>query len=89
MGASQVEIVSQLVMLHEEVQALSPIFIAELPNPFGLLVLDDFFIEGFIGLIAFAKAKLSNPEYWVVGDVLELDRLQDLVQRYTMALTNK
>ncbi len=83
MGASQVEIVSQLVMLHEEVQALSQYSLPDAQPIRFISVGRLLHWKGFhLGLIAFAKAKLSNAEYWVVGDGPELDRLQDLVQRY-------
>ena len=83
MGASKVDIVPEVGLLKDEVELLS-----QYPLPDGQPIR---FIsvgrllhwKGFhLGLIAFAKAGLSDAEYWVVGDGPELERLKSLAREY-------
>lgn len=83
MGASEVQIVPEVGLLEEEVQALAkfPLPSAE-PVRFvsvGRLL----HWKGFhLGLLAFAKAKLSGAEYWIIGEGPELASLQALAKEY-------
>ena len=83
MGASKVDIVPEVGLLKDEMEVLS-----QYPLPDGQPIR---FIsvgrllhwKGFhLGLIAFAKAGLSDAEYWVVGDGPELERLKSLAREY-------
>ena len=82
-GASKVDIVPEVGLLKDEVEVLS-----QYPLPDGQPIR---FIsvgrllhwKGFhLGLKAFAKAGLSDAEYWVVGDGPELERLTSLASKY-------
>ena len=79
MGASCVQVDPAIGMFAEEIEQLAQypppdnssvrfISIARLLHWKGL----------HLGLRAFAKAKLSDAEYWILGDGAEIDRLQDL-----------
>ncbi|MBW4425195.1 MAG: glycosyltransferase [Nostoc desertorum CM1-VF14] len=79
MGASCVQVDAAIGMFAEEIEQL-----AQYPHPDNSSVR---FIsiarllhwKGLhLGLRAFAKAKLSDAEYWILGDGAEIDRLQDL-----------
>ncbi|MEM7555690.1 MAG: glycosyltransferase [Cyanobacteria bacterium P01_A01_bin.84] len=81
MGVSNVEIFSETGLSQEEIASLG-----EYPSPTDLPIR---FIsmgrllhwKGFhLGLQAFAQAKLSNSEYWILGDGPERKRLELLVE---------
>ncbi len=82
-GASKVDIVPEVGLLKDEVEVLS-----QYPLPDGQPI--RFISVGrllhwkafHLGLKAFAKAGLSDAEYWVVGDGPELERLTSLASKY-------
>ena len=86
MGASKVDVVPEVGLLKNEVEILS-----QYPLPDGQPIR---FIsvgrllhwKGFhLGLIAFAKARLPDAEYWIIGDGPELERLKSLASEYGVA----
>lgn len=83
MGASDVEIVPEVGLLNEEIEALNrcKLLVSE-PVRFismGRLL----HWKGFhLGIRGFARANLSDSEYWIVGDGPELDNLKHLAQVY-------
>lgn len=80
MGAKQVDILPEVGLLDEEVEALAQY---ELPSnqPIRFVSLGRLLHwKGFhLGLKAFAEAKLPNAEYWVVGGGPELENLKEQV----------
>lgn len=79
MGAPDVQIVPEVGLLDDEIEALSQYPLpSEQPVRFismGRLL----HWKGFhLGVQAFAAAKLPNAEYWIVGDGPELERLKQL-----------
>ncbi len=81
MGASQVHIVPEVGLLDEEIAALND---CPLPasEPIRFISMGRLLHwKGFhLGIQAFAKAKLPDAEYWLVGDGPELENLQRLAQ---------
>ena len=81
MGASQVQIVPEVGLLDEEIAVLNR---CSLPScqPIRFISMGRLLHwKGFhLGIQAFAKAKLTDAEYWLVGDGPELSNLQYLAQ---------
>jgi glycosyltransferase involved in cell wall biosynthesis len=80
-GAKNTQIVSQIGLLPQEIQQLGKCSqIEQQPVRFistGRLL----HWKGFhLGLRAFARAALPATEYWIVGDGLQRQRLEDLAQ---------
>ncbi|MEM9154575.1 MAG: glycosyltransferase [Cyanobacteria bacterium P01_F01_bin.33] len=82
MGAAQVCIVPEVGLLDDEIAALEQY---ELPHsgPLRFISMGRLLHwKGFhLGLRAFARAQLSDAEYWVVGDGPELQPLKDLARK--------
>lgn len=81
MGATAVNILPEVGLLTDEVEALTR-FHPPATEPIRFISLGRLLHwKGFhLGLKAFAKASLSNAEYWVVGDGPELDNLRQIVE---------
>lgn len=81
MGASQVQIVPEVGLLNEEIAVLNQ---CPLPSsqPVRFISMGRLLHwKGFhLGIQAFAKADLSDAEYWLLGEGPELDNLQKLAQ---------
>lgn len=81
MGASQVQIVPEVGLLDEEIAILNQ---CPLPSsqPVRFISMGRLLHwKGFhLGIQAFAKANLSDAEYWLVGDGTELESLKQLAQ---------
>ncbi|MEL7509546.1 MAG: glycosyltransferase family 4 protein [Cyanobacteria bacterium J06554_1] len=79
MGASQVQIVPEVGLLDEEIAILNQ---CPLPSsqPVRFISMGRLLHwKGFhLGIQAFAKANLSDAEYWLVGDGPELESLKQL-----------
>ncbi|NEQ54248.1 MAG: glycosyltransferase family 4 protein, partial [Leptolyngbya sp. SIO3F4] len=82
-GASDVEIVPEVGLLNEEIETLKS---CELPvsEPVRFISMGRLLHwKGFhLGIRGFAKANLSNAEYWVIGDGPELANLKRIAQSY-------
>ena len=81
MGATQVQIVPEVGLLGEEIQALNQ-FPLPSSHPVRFISMGRLLHwKGYhLGVQAFAKANLSDAEYWLVGDGPELNNLQQLAQ---------
>lgn len=81
MGAARVQIVPEVGLLDEEIVVLNE---SPLPSsqPVRLISMGRLLHwKGFhLGIQAFAKAKLANAEYWLVGDGPELENLLRLAE---------
>lgn len=86
LGAMQVQIVPEVGLLDDEIEALAQY---QLPDdqPVRFISMGRLLHwKGFhLGLRAFAQARLLNAEYWIVGDGPELTRLQNLAQDFGVA----
>ena len=86
MGVSRVQIVPEVGLLDNEIDALAQY---QLPSdhPIRFISMGRLLHwKGFhLGLRAFAQARLSDAEYWIVGDGPELVRLQNLAKEYGIA----
>lgn len=81
MGATQVEIVPEVGLLGDEIEALNQ-FPLPSSQPVRFISMGRLLHwKGYhLGIQAFAKANLSDAEYWLVGDGPELQNLQQLAQ---------
>ncbi|MDV2996193.1 MAG: D-inositol-3-phosphate glycosyltransferase [Chroococcidiopsis sp. SAG 2025] len=83
MGAKNVEVLSQVALLPEEIARLSQSYISS-DRPVRFISIGRLLHwKGFhLGLRAFAQADLpSDTEYWILGDGPERKRLQILAQK--------
>ena len=80
MGASHVQIQSQLGLSAEDIESLEKYEIANEPIVRFISMGRLLHWKGFhLGLRAFAQANLPNTEYWIIGDGPESYQLQTLV----------
>ena len=80
MGASHVQIQSQLGLSAEDIESLEKYEIANEPIVRFISIGRLLHWKGFhLGLRAFAQANLPNTEYWIIGDGPESYQLQTLV----------
>ena len=81
MGATQVQIVSEVGLLGDEIKVLNQ-FPLPSSQPVRFISMGRLLHwKGYhLGIQAFAKANLSDAEYWLVGDGPELKNLQQLAQ---------
>ncbi len=79
MGASYVQIVPEVGLLNDEIEALGQ-YPVPCDQPIRFISMGRLLHwKGFhLGVRAFAAAQLPNAEYWIVGDGPELNRLQQL-----------
>ena len=86
MGATHVQIVPEVGLLDDEIEALER-YAPPPEGPIRFISMGRLLHwKGFhLGLRAFAQSGLTDAEYWVVGDGPELDRLQKLAEEYGVA----
>ena len=86
MGAAQVQIVPEVGLLNEEIALLNQ---CPLPDsqPIRFISMGRLLHwKGFhLSIRAFAQAKLTDAEYWLVGDGPELNSLKQIAQDYGVA----
>ena len=81
LGATKIQIVSESGLAPEEIEMLNRCPLPEVV-PFRFISMGRLLHwKGFyLGIQAFAKAKLSNAEYWILGEGPELENLQTLAK---------
>jgi glycosyltransferase involved in cell wall biosynthesis len=79
MGCDRVQILSESGLSNEEIDLLAQVSKPDNSPVRFISMARLLHWKGLhLGLQAFAKAKLPDAEYWIVGDGLELERLQNL-----------
>ena len=81
MGADQVSVVPEVGLLDEEISTLNR-FSLPSAQPVRFISMGRLLHwKGFhLGIQAFAKANISDAEYWLVGDGPEMERLKQLAE---------
>ena len=87
MGASQIEIVPEAALSKEEIAQLSKFSILDNSETIRFISMGRLLHwKGFhLGIRAFAKANLSDSEYWILGEGVESEKLQSLAAELGVA----
>jgi glycosyltransferase involved in cell wall biosynthesis len=82
MGAKEVEIFPESGLSEREINQLAQFPLLDRPNIRLISIARLLHWKGLhLGIRAFAQANIPNSEYWILGDGIERQRLQELAQR--------